>query len=78
MDNIGQYKTILVNAWQYQVIFEYIGQYPYNITTHTRVGWNIDLNNIEQYLTIFDGNIGQYFTKFCNIGQYLTILGNMV
>ena len=69
-DNISQCLTILGNIWQYLNV-------PDNITTQTRVGWNIHLSNIEQYWTIFEGNIGQYLTKFCNIGQYLTILGNM-
>ena len=27
LDNIGQYQTILCNAWQYQKMFNNIGQY---------------------------------------------------
>ena len=37
---------------------------------------DIHLSNTEQYLTIFQGNIGWYLTIFCNIWQYLRISSN--
>ena len=50
---IGQYLTILCNAWQYHEIRNNFGQYYYIpkkiITTQKRESWNSHLNNIEQY-----------------------------
>ena len=56
LDNIGQYQTILCNAWQHQEILNNIGQYHNilkNIITTQKeraeiATWTI-LNNIEQY-----------------------------
>ena len=53
LDNIGQFKTILFNAWKYQEIFNNIGQYlnilKIIITTQNRESWNSHLKNIEKY-----------------------------
>ena len=63
MDNIGQYRTILYNAWQYQKMFNNIGQYI-NIPNNSE---KTELKKpLEQYWTILD-NILQYCTIFDNI-----------
>ena len=84
LDNIGQFQTILFNAWKYQEILTILE----NILTFLRLSlqlrieraeisiWRI-LKNIRQYLTILY-NIAQYWAIFGKIWKYLTISSNIV
>ena len=79
LDNIGEYKTILVNTWQCQLVFDNTGHYlnvPNNITSQTIVTRTI-LNTTGQIFTTFS-NIVQYFAILDNIGVYQIILDNTV
>ena len=80
LDNIGQYWTVVCNAWQYQEILNniyiIIGQYlniPKNIITTQKIeSWNNPLNNIEQYQTIFDNIVQQAGAELCQAKHSLS------
>ena len=64
-DKISQCLRILGNISPYWTISVCFLQHH----NSDKIGLEYLLENIEQYWIIFEGTIGQYSTKFCNIGQ---------